>query len=237
MSLAPSTTELLFAVGAGSQVAGVTTYCDWPPEAKSKPTVGNIVLDLERLVSLQPDLIVTARSITQKTTADLEARGYRVFPIDPEDFDGIALALRTLGEMTGHAAEGEKAAAALLARVRAVAPPAGPTFYFEHSPDPLGTTGPDSYLGRALAQAGGRNIFEGGWRLVEWESVLARDPEVILVAHDRLEGLERRAGWKGLKAVKSGRVHVVPKEHYVYPTPRLADGLEEAARIFHAKNP
>ena len=95
----------------------------------------------------------------------------------------------------------------------------------------------ETYLGEALRLAGGRNIFDGGWRLVDWESVMAKDPEVILIAHDRKEGLDRRAGWKDLRAVKAGRVHFVAKEHFVYPTPRLAEGLEEARRLFHAKGP
>ena len=142
-----------------------------------------------------------------------------------------------MGQVTGHEAEGRKAAEALRARVRAVAPVAGPTVYFEHSCDPLGTTGPESYAGEALRLAGGRNIFDGGWRLVDWESVMAKDPEVILIAHDRKEGLDRRAGWKELRAVKAGRVYFVAKEHYIYPTPRLAAGLEEAARLLCAQNP
>jgi len=233
VSLAPSTTELLFAIGAGEQVAGVTTYCDWPPEARLKPKVGNIVLDLEKLAALGPDLVLTAGTITRNGTDALEAKGLPVFAVDPEGFEEIGRALEMLGGMTGHAREGAAAAKALRERVRDLTPGAGPTFYFEHSADPLGTTGPDTYIGRALALAGGKNIFDGGWRnRIDWEMVLQRDPEVILIAHERKEGLESRAGWKDLRAVKAGRVHVVAKEHYVYPTPRLADGLEEAARLF-----
>ena len=237
VSLAPSTTELLFAVGAGAQVAGVTSYCDYPEAAKAKPQVGNILLDWERLAGLRPDLILLAPSISKKTCAELEAKGYAVFGVDPSSFEEIAKALERVGELTGHGEEGRSAAAALRARVakRRVEP--GPTFYFEHSSDPLGTTGPESYAGEALRLAGGRNIFEGGWRTVDWEEVMAKDPELILIAHDRKEGLERRAGWQGLRAVKNGRVRFVSKEHFVYPTPRLADGLEEAAKVFHEKNP
>lgn len=236
VSLAPSTTELLFAVGAGSRVAGVTTYCEVPPGARAQK-IGDIVLDWERLAAIRPDLILAAPSISKKTCSDLEAKGYAVFGVDPQSFEEIAGALETLGGMTGHGDEGRRAAEALRARVRAVAPPAGPTFYFEHSADPLGTTGPESYAGRALRQAGGRNVFDGGWKLVDWESVMAKDPEVILIAHGRKEGLDRRAGWKDLRAVKGGRVHFVAKEHFVTPTPRLVVGLEEAARLFHAKGP
>jgi iron complex transport system substrate-binding protein len=237
VSIIPSGTELLFAVGAGDQVAGVTTYCDWPPEAKAKPKIGDIVVDYEKLATIKPDVVVTSYSQTKKTSGEIEGKGYALFSVEPHSFEEIARALRTLGKISGHEAEGEKAAASLEARVRAVVAEPGPTFYFEHSAEPLGTTGPDSYLGDALRRAGGRNIFDGGWKLIDWEAVMARDPEVILIAHDRRQGLENRAGWKNLRAVKNGRVHVVALEHYVYPTPRLADGLEEAARIFRAKSP
>lgn len=237
VSIIPSTTELLFAVGAGDQVAGVTTYCDWPPEAKAKPKIGDIVVDYERLATLKPDVVVTSWSTTKKASAEIEGKGYPLFSVEPLSFEEIVASLRKLGALTGHVAEGERAAAALEARVKAVVALPGPTVYFEHSPEPLGTTGPDTYVGDALRRAGGRNIFEGGWKLIDWEAVMARDPEVILIAHDRKVNFEERAGWKNLKAVRNKRVHFVKLEHYVYPTPRLADGLEEAARIFREKNP
>lgn len=237
VSIAPSATELLFAAGAGDLLVGATRYCDWPPEARALPRVGDIVIDYERLEALRPDLVVTAYSITRGTTAELEAKGYAVFAVDPGTFEEIGEALRALGGLAGRGEAGRRAAEALEARVRAVRPadPPGPTFYFEHSSDPLGGAGPETYVGDALRRAGGRNVLEGGWRPVDWEVILARDPEVILVAHDRREGLERRAGWGRLRAVRDGRVYFVPKERFVYPTPRLAEGLEEAARIFRGE--
>ena len=237
VSIIPSTTELLFAVGAGDQVAGVTTWCDWPPEAKAKPKIGDIVVDYERLAGLKPDVVVTYWTQTKKTGADIESKGIPVFSVEPHSFEEIIRSLRMLGKLTGHEAEGEKAAASLEARVKAVVAEPGPTVYFEHSPEPLGTTGPESYLGDALRRAGGKNIFDGGWHLIDWETVMSRDPEIMLIAHDRRQELENRAGWKNLKAVKNKRVYFVAKEHYLYPTPRLADGLEEAAKIFREKNP
>ena len=237
VSIIPSTTELLYAVGAGDQIAGVTTWCDWPPEAKEKPKVGDIVVDYERLATLKPDVVVTYWSQTKKTSADIESKGIPLYSVEPHSFEEIVRALRMLGQMTGHEARGEKAASDLEARVKAVVAEAGPTVYFEHSPEPLGTTGPDTYTGDALRRAGGRNIFEGGWHLIDWEAVMKRDPEVILITHDRKEGLERRAGWANLRAVKNRRVYFVAKDNYLYPTPRLVNGLEEAARIFREKNP
>ena len=181
---------------------------------------------------------MTAWSLTKGTIVELEAAGYVVFSVDPESFEGIAGALRLLGEVTGHADEGRKAAEKFSAHVpAAITGESGPTFYFEHSVSPLGTTGPETYTGEALRRAGGRNVFDGGWRLIEWESVLALDPEVILIAHDNRKSLSSRAGWNSLKAVKAGRVHFVSEKQFVYPTPRLSDGVAEAKRIFHAKNP
>jgi iron complex transport system substrate-binding protein len=237
VSIIPSTTELLFDVGAGEQVVGVTTYCDWPPEAKQKPKIGDIVVDYEKLAALKPDVVVTSWSTTKKASAEIEGKGYALFSVEPRSFEEIVDSLRKLGALTGHEAEGERAAAALEARVKAVVATPGPTVYIEHSPEPLGTTGPDTYMGDAIRRAGGRNVFDGGWHLVDWEAVMARDPDVILIAHDRKTGYESRAGWNNLRAVKNKRVYFVAKEHYMYPTPRLADGLEEAARIFREKTP
>lgn len=237
VSLVPSLTELLYAIGAQDQVAGVTTYCVYPPAARNKPKVGSINVDYEALAGLKPDLIATSIAVAHKSAGELEARGYPVFSVDPHTVAEIAAALRLLGRVSGHETEAEKIAADFDSRVKAAMWPPGPTVYFEHSGDPLGSSGPDSYVGDAIRVAGGRNILEGGWRLIDWETILARDPEVILIAHPRTEALERRAGWSTLKAVKNGRVYFVEKEHYLFPTPRLADGIEEAARLIHAKNP
>jgi iron complex transport system substrate-binding protein len=237
VSIIPSTTELLYAVGAGDQIAGVTTWCDWPPEAKAKPKIGDIVVDYEKLATMRPDVVVTYWSQTKKTSADIESKGIPLFSVEPHSFEEIIRSMRMLGKMTGHEEQGEKAASALEARVKAVVAEPGPTVYFEHSPEPLGTTGPETYTGDALRRAGARNIFDGGWHLIDWEAVMKRDPEVILITHDRKEGLDRRAGWANLRAVKNKRVYFVEKADFLYPTPRLVNGLEQAARIFREKNP
>lgn len=237
VSTVPSLTELLYAVGAQEQLVGVTTYCIFPPEATKKPKVGSINVDYEALAGLKPDVVMTSVAVAHKSAAELESQGYRVFSVDPRTVAEIPKALRLLGALTDHAAEAEKAASAFEARAAAATKPPGPTVYFEHSGDPLGTSGPDSYAGDAIRLAGGRNIFDGGWKMIEWEAVLARDPEVILITHPRTQSLERRSGWSNLKAVKAGRVYFVSLENYLYPTPRLVAGLEEASRLLHEKNP
>lgn len=241
VSILPSATELMFRIGAGDLLAGVTTYCLYPPEAVAKPKIGSIVVDGEALAAIRPDLILTCERMTRQSTAELEGKGYAVFSLDPASFEEIAATMRLLGDVCGRAEGAARAADELLARVKAaeakVPPGPGPTVYFEHSAEPLGTSGPASCAGEAVRRAGGRLVFDGGWRMIDWESVLDRDPEVILISHTRREGLDRRPGWEKLRAVRAGRVHFVDLNGFLFHTPRLVDGLEEAVRTIHAKTP
>ncbi len=240
VSIVPSVTEMLFAVGAGDQVVGVTTYCEHPPEAKAKEKVGDIVVNVEKVLALRPECVMSVERMTRETNRALEKRGIRVVEIYGESFEEIAAQLRRLGRLTGHPERGEEAARAIEARVRAVeervkGKPA-PSFFFESSFDPLWSVSPRGYAGDAIRRAGGRNVMDdlpGAWGMVSWEVVLKRDPDVIFIAHGQTKDLASRAGWANLKAVRAGRVHVVPKEAFIYPTPRLADGLELAARLLH----
>jgi iron complex transport system substrate-binding protein len=241
VSIVPSVTELLFAVGAGDQVVGVTTYCTWPPEARTKEKVGDLVLNFEKIAALRPDCVMSVGRMARDNNLALERMGIRVVEVYGESFEEIADQMRRLGRLTGHPERGEEEARRLMDRVRAVeervrGKPA-PRFYFESSFDPLWTATSKGYSGDAIRRAGGRNIFDDmpwTWGQISWELVLERDPDVIFIAHaEDARNLAARAGWERLKAVKSGRVHVVPKEAFVYPTARLVDGLELAAKHLH----
>ena len=241
ISLVPSVTELLFEVGAGDQVVGVTTWCLYPPEAQEREKIGGLIVDTEKVLSLRPDLILSS-PIARKASGDLQRLGLRVVVIETNTFEEIAEQLRRIGGLTGHAQEGDAAADRLLARVRAVeARVVGlqqPPVFFETGGDPILTAGPRSYPGDAIRRAGGQNIMydlEQPWSTVSWEVVLKRDPEVILIAHGS-QTIPGRAGWDRLRAVQAGRVHHVPKEAFYYPTPRLAHGLELATRLFHEQD-
>lgn len=243
VSIVPSVTEMLFAVGAGDQVAGVTTYCDYPAEARAKEKIGDMRLNFEKVLALKPDVVMTVERMTRETCRALERMGIRVVDVYGESFEEIAEQLRRLGRLTGHPERGEEQARRLTERVRAVEERVRgrlqPSFFFESSFDPLWTVTSKAYSGDAIRRAGGRNIMddvEGTWLEVSWEVVLAHDPDVIFIAHEQTSNLAGRAGWERLKAVKNGRVYVVPKEAFIYPTPRLADGLELAARLLHEKD-
>lgn len=233
VSLLPSVTELLFAVGAGPQVVAVSRYCSYPPEVKALPTLGDLAVDPEALVALKADLVVGGVSQNRVAIEGLEQRGFSIFAVEAQGFEAMQTMLRLLGDATGHAEEGARRAEEVRRRVEELTATraAPPSVYFEHSVDPVGTAGTETFIGDLIRRAGGANVIEGGWRLIDWELVLAKDPDVILVAHGRRADLERRAGWAGLKAVKAGRIHTVPKEHFVYATPRLVEGLAEVRRI------
>lgn len=238
VSLVPSVTELLFAVGAGDQVAGVTSRCNFPEEAKSKTRIGHIIINYEKLISLNPDLILTDATMTRESTRALEQKGYPVFSIQPRNFEEIADALRTLGTITSHEEEATKAADKLLEMVAAVsAVNHSPTVYYEATADPIWTAGADSYAGDVIRRAGGKNIFREGWKQIDWETILRLDPDVILVAHRQLSRMDGRAGWSTLKAVKNKHVYHVQESWFNIPSPRLLKGLREASRILHETNP
>jgi iron complex transport system substrate-binding protein len=237
VSIIPSTTELLYAVGAGDQIAGVTTWCDWPPEAKSKPKIGDIQVDYEKLTMLKPDVVVTYWSQTKKTSTDIESKGIPLFSVEPHSFEEIIRSLRMLGRMTGHDAEGEQAASALEARGEGGGRGAGADGLLRAQPRAARHDGARDVCGRRAAPRGGAEHLRRRLAPDRLGSGDEARPRGDLITHDRKEGLERRAGWANLRAVKNKRVYFVAKENYLYPTPRLVNGLEEAARIFREKNP
>ena len=158
--------------------------------------------------------------------------------------------MRQLGALTGHEQEAERAASDVERRILAISTAVAkattkPSVYVEASSQPHAAA-PGMPAHEVIEKAGGRNIiteaFAGKWVPISWEAVLSRDPEFIVIAHEEQPASDTRPGWKDLSAVKAGRVHVISKDYFVYPTPRLVTGLEKLARILHpecfdAKNP
>lgn len=241
VSIVPSVTELTFAAGAGDLVVGDTTYCDYPPEAKDRPKIGDIRVNYEAVVALKPDLIVSSHDLAARSNGQLRGLGLPVFCVDPKSVAEIGAAIRLLGEVTHRAAAAEKAAkdfesrvAEVLRRVRNVE--RRPTVYIEASSQPHAAA-PGMTADEIIRLAGGTNIitesYAGKWIPISWELVLSRDPEFIVVAHTYAPHPRERPGWAGLRAVKSGRVFDWDKSHFMYPTPRLAGGLELLAKTLH----
>ena len=253
VSLVPSLTEMLFALGAGPQVVGVSSYDEFPPEVKTLPRVGALLdPDVERILSLRPDLVLTYGSQTT-LEAQLARAGIRVFSYRHAGVAGILQALRDLGAVTGHPAEGNRRARevqaqldTVRARVRSYPRPRT-LLVFERQPQSLQqmyVSGGIGFLHEVLEAAGGANVFADVQResmQPSQETVLSRAPDAIVevrAGNPRTPAqlaAERRA-WAALAsipAVKNGRVYFLTGGYLVAPGPRVAAAAEAIARVLH----
>ncbi len=251
VSTAPSNTEILFAIGAGPQVVGVTTYCTYPAEAATRDKVGGFspkTISTERIVGLKPDLVLTTGRLQQSLADDLRRLGLPVLSYDAQTLDEVIRNIRLLGAVTGREAEAAALADALdqrRSRVRdrfAALPAEGrPRVLLLLSEDPLMAAGPNTFAGQMLEVAGGRNVFadvDQQFPRVSEEQIIQRNPAVVLLWEwgdyaARKERLTWRPGWDRLDAVRDGRVLGVNDDWLSRAGPRLFDGLERVADLLH----
>jgi iron complex transport system substrate-binding protein len=242
VSLAPSATEILFALGAGERVVGVTDFCEYPPEAARLPRIGGLINpDLERILGLRPDLAVASTAGNYlDDTERLTALGVPVYAIETPDVAGVLAAFAGLGHLLGETERAQQVVAGLRERIEKVrAAAAGrphPVVLFVIEPDPLIAPGPETFVGEALRIAGGVPAATGTgarWAQYDLEQVIAMRPEVILTTRAHAPWAERlpaMSDWRALPAVVNGRIHVV-SDAIQNPGPRLIDGIEEVAEI------
>lgn len=249
VSLAPSITEILFAVGAGPQVVGVTKYCNYPPKAgQGREIVGGFSaksLSVEKIISLKPDLVFAAGATHKPVSEALEAAGVTVFNFDPHDLAGVYANILAAGALTGHAAQAEEVVADMKARIAKVTATTAAIpqdqrlkVFYEVWDEPLMTAGPATFIGQVIELAGGINIFSDvkeQYPTVSSEAVVARGPDIILGPSSHGEGLTAakigaRPGWGELAAVKAGRIVIVDGDIISRAGPRLADALEAVTR-------
>ncbi len=251
VTLAPSLTELLFAVGAGSQVVGRDDFSDYPAEALNVASIGSTFGDLntEAIVALEPDLVLAAEINTPEQVKALEDLGITVYYLkNPVTFAEMYEQVKLVGQFTGHEDEAEALAESLSARVDAVAEAVAnltekPTVFYEiDGTDPAKpwTTGPGTFMDTMITVAGGVNIggvLSDSYAQISVEEVVLQDPDFIVLG-DALygvtaESVAERAGWGDLTAVKEGNIIAFDDNLASRPGPRLVDGLEELLKILH----
>jgi iron complex transport system substrate-binding protein len=235
VSLAPHATELLYAAGAGSRVVGVVRGSNHPPEARSLPVVGDVyALDLERVVALAPDLVVTWPYTTPAQVAKLRARGIAVFTTDPATIDGIATDIERLGVLastSGVARDAAKRFRARLADATSAAPGRRLRVFYQIWNNPLFTVGGGHLITQALDACGGDNVFAAltvPAPQVSTEAVLAARPEVIIAGGDgnvRPAWLDDWKRWSDLPAVRDGQLHAADGDRLHRPGPRFVEGV------------
>lgn len=238
VSLAPSVTELLFALGVGDKVVGVTRWCNYPAAARKLPKVGDVSLSEEQIVVLRPDLIVGDGALERPFLDRLAKLGWPVLAVRPQRVAEVARALSLLGRATGVPEAGEKAARQYRERLaklsaegaRLARRPGGPVRTFVWlDPDGLYTAGPGTFLDELITLAGGRNIAGEArtpWPLLSEETLLLADPEVIVVTPFSPEAVRKKPRWQGITAVRAGKVYQVDPDLLSRPGPRLLDGLQ-----------
>jgi iron complex transport system substrate-binding protein len=246
ISLAPSLTETLYALGAGDRLVGVTSYCDYPAEALTKPKIGDMLNpNLERITAMHPDLVlITKEGNRRDTLTALEHLNIPVFAVETERLDDISRMFRDVGRAVGEAAAGMNLATALDQRVtrvqRAIAGQKVRRVLMVIWLQPMVTVGRGTFLNDLLERAGGRSIADVDsqpWPKLSVEEIVRSDPEYIVVTRSPgfspgRDELLKLPGWKELTAVKQDHIVSLP-DTVQRPGPRIADMLEMLARAIH----
>lgn len=246
ISLAPSVTEVLFALGVGSRVIGVSTYCDYPPEAALVDKVGTFLSpNIERIIAKRPDLIIAVPSPTNRDAVEsVRDLGLRVLVVNPESVASILEAVTTIADAVGAAEAGaalrrriETQLAAVRGRLEGVTP-RSVLMAVDHRP--LIVAGAGTYQDEVIELAGGRNLGRNAgsrWPHVGIEFVVAQAPEVII---DTTMGSDEQARptdfWQPfttIPAVREKRIHGARAFVLLRPGPRVAEGVETMARFIH----
>jgi iron complex transport system substrate-binding protein len=256
VSTAPSITEMLYALGLGERVVGVTTFCRYPPEAVSKPKIGNYLRpDVEAILALRPDVVLVEKSMLRGPVR-LPSLQLHVIELDDSTIDGICSSILQIGRLAGVTARAEKLTdfirrdLALIRQRTSGLPRKRVLFLVGRTPgriEELIAVGRSSYLAELVRIAGGNNLFDdsrAAYAKVSIEEVLARKPEVIVDMSDMagtngVTAKQRQAvvtlwnRFSSVPAVRDHRVYAVSPDIYVVPGPRVAQAARQLVRIIH----
>ena len=246
VSLVPSVTEIVYALGGEERLVGVTDFCDYPAAARQKRSVGGMVgPNLEVLVSLRPDLVVaTTGGNSDETFRQLERLGIPTYAIEVNHVTEMMDLIGRMADLTGRSGAAAPLVAGLEARIasvrRSVAAFPAPRVLYILWPEPLIVPGRESLITELIAAAGGRSVTADeaqSYPRFSLEAAVARAPEVILLArHGPATKPLPMDPWQrltSLPAIKSGRVHAVDGALMHRYGPRVVEGLEQLARLLH----
>ncbi|OGF46996.1 MAG: hypothetical protein A2452_01335 [Candidatus Firestonebacteria bacterium RIFOXYC2_FULL_39_67] len=250
ISLAPSNTEILFMLGLGDKVAGVSNICDYPAEAKKKEKVGDFFSpSLEKILMLKPDLVLAGGGVQKELAIKLSTMGIPVLTLYPKDLNQVLMDAVLVGKAAGKEKEALTLVNSLKERIKAVKEKAKnrkkPKVYFEIWNQPVTSAGKGSFIDELISLAGGENIFsdiDKTFPEVSVEEIIKRNPGIIITAYMEKKGkmkkeITARAGWGSIKAVKEDKVFDdLNPDLLLRSGPRLVDGLEELSKkIFSAE--
>lgn len=248
ISLSPSNTEIIYALGLEDRLVGVTEYCDYPEDAKTKEKIGGYdEPNLEKIFSLEPDLVI-ATTAHQKAVEQIEKLDIPCIVLAPKNIDEMLDSIVIIGKASGAKSDAEKLVYDLKNRIKNIekytadTPEAKrPKVYYELWHSPIMTVGPGTFIDDIIHRAGGKNIASDAdkpYPQYSQEQVLAKNPEIIIYSYhgsskQSKEDILERPGWETISAIKNDKVFYINEDILIRPTPRLIDGLEEVAKIIH----
>ncbi|BFU97134.1 MAG: putative Vitamin B12 import system, periplasmic binding protein BtuF [Nitrospira sp.] len=246
VSLAPSITEMLFALGLDEQIAGVTELCNYPSAALSKPKIGYARPNIESLVALRPDMIVAPQEFLRADIlVKLEELRIPVFLVEAKTVDDILMQIQSLGKIFNKVKTSDAITGTMRDRVarvtKRVATSKEKRVLYVLNSHPLITVGPGSYIHHMIGLAGGINVArssESPYPRLSLETVLQEDPEVIIFPVGSVESVPKSEQnewnrWKSLSAVRNRQLLEVSSDALNRPGPRVVEGLELLARAIH----
>ena len=236
VSLSPAMTEILFSLGAEHKIVGVTTFCNYPEQAKNIPKVGDFSHpSLERIVALKPDLVIVNLPEQMRIKRELDKLNLETFVSTHNSLSDIYLEILTLGAMLGQKDEADSVVRYMKTNLERIAPEHRRKVYVEISPKPIITIGAQTFLNDLIDRAGGTNIFadlEKDYPVVGQETVIMRNPDVIVVLHP--EDITGRTGWHKVNAIKNDKVYKnIDPDLLMRPGPRLVKGFRKLVQIIN----
>jgi iron complex transport system substrate-binding protein len=248
ISLAPNLTETLFALGLGDRVAGVTSYCDYPEEARAKEKIGDTINpNLEKIISLKPDLVVVSTSSQlENLTRRLDQLAVPVYVTNPRTVREVAASIRNLGEVTGTSERAARIAAEMETRISAVeqrvAGLSRPRVLYVLQTGPLITAGRNTFINDLVNIAGGKSISgdeTADYPQFSRETAIARAPEIIVAPRSHgaelVKESDLRRDLAETPAIRSNRIVWVTPDLVDRPGPRIVVGLEQLAEGLHPR--
>ncbi len=234
VSLAPSVTETLFALGLDREIVGIGDADDYPPEkVRGRARVGGVIINLERVIALRPDLVVGMPSLQRAQLLRLKALGLPVLAVDAGSVPESLEQIRLLGRATGRVAAAEALVRGVEGRVHSVRPSPRRRVYVEVWNEPLLAVAAGTLVDDLITRAGGWNILaeRQGYVSVPLETVLMRGPQVVFLLYPGRARFLARPEWRGTEAWRAGRVYELPPSLVTRPGPRIAEGLALTARL------
>lgn len=243
VSLSPSETEVLFALGLGSKIVGVTDYDDYPAEAKTKPKMGNLQGNSEAILAANPDIVFAGLSLNKKSVEKLTELKMNLFSVEPKTVDQAIERIALYGRITDTQEQADKVIAQMKAEkqkvvdaVEGLKDDQKKKVYIEFSPG--WTVGKGEFMDDLITIAGGVNVASDltGWKQISEEKIIQSNPDVILFAKgvpDLEKTIRGRSGWDKISAIANNRVAGLDDNLLSRPGPRITQGLYEIAKAIY----